>query len=98
MSSARMVRIAPVMEEYVDARCVVEMSTMISRHGEIVHAEQFGFRHSRIRTTGRGLPKGRRRPPRRVRSASTATDAAAPGVDITGSENEPSPTQRRPDR
>ena len=43
MSSARLERIAPVMESYVTERGVVGISTMISRRGEIVHAEQFGF-------------------------------------------------------
>ncbi len=43
MSSARLERIAPVMESYVNERGVVGISTMVSRRGEIVHAEQFGF-------------------------------------------------------
>jgi CubicO group peptidase (beta-lactamase class C family) len=43
MSSDRLTRIAPVMESYVAERGVVGISTMISRRGEIVHAEQFGF-------------------------------------------------------
>jgi CubicO group peptidase (beta-lactamase class C family) len=43
MSSARLARIAPVMESYVTERGVAGISTMISRRGEIVHAEQFGF-------------------------------------------------------
>ena len=43
MSSSRLARIAPVMESYVAERGVVGISTMISRRGEIVHAEQFGF-------------------------------------------------------
>ena len=37
MSSARLERIAPVMESYVTERGVVGISTMISRRGEIVH-------------------------------------------------------------
>ena len=43
MSSARLARIAPVMQSYVSERGVVGISTMISRRGEIVHAEQYGF-------------------------------------------------------
>ena len=43
MSSARLGRIAPVMESYVTERGVVGISTMIARRGEIVHDEQFGF-------------------------------------------------------
>jgi CubicO group peptidase (beta-lactamase class C family) len=43
LSSARLGRIAPVMESYVTERGVVGISTMISRRGEIVHDEQFGF-------------------------------------------------------
>ena len=44
MSSARLERIAPVMQSYVDDRGVVGISTMISRRGEIVHSAQFGHR------------------------------------------------------
>lgn len=44
MSSDRLERIRPVMESYVDERGVVGISTMISRRGRIVHAEQFGYR------------------------------------------------------
>src|SRR6187549_3570056 len=43
MSSVRLARIRPVMESYVDERGVVGISTMISRRGKVVHAEQFGF-------------------------------------------------------
>ncbi|HSP29721.1 MAG TPA: serine hydrolase domain-containing protein [Ilumatobacteraceae bacterium] len=43
MSSARLARISPAMESYVAERGVAGISTMISRRGEIVHAEQFGF-------------------------------------------------------
>jgi CubicO group peptidase (beta-lactamase class C family) len=43
MSSDRLARIAPVMESYVAERGVAGISTMISRRGEIVHAQQFGF-------------------------------------------------------
>jgi len=50
MSSARLARIAPVMESYVDERGVVGISTMISRRGEIVHAEQFGFQDKEAAT------------------------------------------------
>jgi CubicO group peptidase (beta-lactamase class C family) len=44
MSSARLERIRPVMQSYVEDRGVVGISTMISRRGQIVHAEQFGYR------------------------------------------------------
>jgi CubicO group peptidase (beta-lactamase class C family) len=43
MSSSRLARIAPVMQSYVDERGVAGISTMVSRRGEIVHADQFGF-------------------------------------------------------
>jgi len=43
MSSHRLHRITPVMESYVAERGVVGISTMISRRGQIVHAQQFGF-------------------------------------------------------
>jgi len=43
MSSARLARIAPVMESYVTERGVVGIGTMIARRGEIVHDERFGF-------------------------------------------------------
>lgn len=43
MSGTRLARIAPLMESYVGERGVVGISTMVSRRGEIVHAEQFGF-------------------------------------------------------
>lgn len=42
MSAARLARIRPVMESYVSERGVVGISTMVSRRGELVHAEQFG--------------------------------------------------------
>ena len=44
MSSERLARIRPVMESYVDERGIVGISTLISRRGQVVHAEQFGFR------------------------------------------------------
>jgi CubicO group peptidase (beta-lactamase class C family) len=43
MSSTRLARIAPMMESYVTERGVAGISTMVSRRGEVVHAEQFGF-------------------------------------------------------
>ena len=46
MSSVRLARIRPVMESYVDERGIVGISTMISRRGQVVHAEQFGFQDS----------------------------------------------------
>jgi CubicO group peptidase (beta-lactamase class C family) len=42
MSAARLARIRPVMESYVAERGVVGISTMVSRRGRIIHAEQFG--------------------------------------------------------
>lgn len=44
MSSSRLERIRPVMESYVGERGVVGISTLISRRGRVVHAEQFGDR------------------------------------------------------
>jgi CubicO group peptidase (beta-lactamase class C family) len=44
MHPDRLARIRPVMESYVDERGVVGISTMVSRRGRVVHAEQFGFR------------------------------------------------------
>ncbi|HSM67902.1 MAG TPA: serine hydrolase domain-containing protein [Ilumatobacteraceae bacterium] len=44
MSSSRLERIRPVMESYVGERGVVGISTLLSRRGQIVHAEQFGDR------------------------------------------------------
>jgi CubicO group peptidase (beta-lactamase class C family) len=43
MSGTRLQRIASVMESYVTDRGVVGISTLVSRRGQIVHAEQFGF-------------------------------------------------------
>jgi CubicO group peptidase (beta-lactamase class C family) len=43
MSGARLGRIAPVMESYVNERGVVGIRTMICRRGVIVHDQQFGF-------------------------------------------------------
>jgi len=43
MSSERLARIGPAMESYVADQGVVGISTMVSRRGEIVHAQQFGF-------------------------------------------------------
>ena len=42
MSAERLARIRPLMESYVAERGVVGISTMVSRRGRIVHAEQFG--------------------------------------------------------
>ena len=50
MSGSRLERIAPVMESYVGERGVAGISTMISRRGEIVHAEQFGFQDTEAGT------------------------------------------------
>jgi CubicO group peptidase (beta-lactamase class C family) len=43
MSTTRLGRIEPVMESYVAERGVVGIATMVSRRGEIVHDERFGF-------------------------------------------------------
>lgn len=43
MSSARLGRIGPVMESYVNERGVAGISTMVSRRGRIVHSAQFGY-------------------------------------------------------
>ena len=50
MSGSRLERIAPVMESYVGERSVAGISTMISRRGEIVHAEQFGLQDTEAGT------------------------------------------------
>jgi len=44
MSESRLARLRPIMQAYVEERGVVGISTMISRRGQIVHAEQFGHR------------------------------------------------------
>ncbi len=44
MSAKRLDRLRPIMESYVGERGVVGISTMISRRGQVVHAEQFGHR------------------------------------------------------
>lgn len=43
MSSRRLAGIAPVMESYVSEQGIVGIATMVSRRGEIVQSEQFGF-------------------------------------------------------
>ncbi len=44
MSRSRLERLAPAMQQFIDDGTVAGISTMISRRGEIVHAEQVGFR------------------------------------------------------
>ena len=44
MSAARLDRIGPVMQSYVDDGVVAGVSTLVSRRGEIVHDAQFGHR------------------------------------------------------
>ena len=44
MSASRLDRLRPIMQSYVEDRGVVGISTMISRRGQVVHAEQFGHR------------------------------------------------------
>jgi CubicO group peptidase (beta-lactamase class C family) len=51
MSTSRLERLRPIMQSYVEERGVVGISTMISRRGQIVHAEQFGNRDAEA-----GLP------------------------------------------
>ena len=43
MCSDRLSRIAPVMQSYIDERGVAGVSTLVSRRGQVVHAERFGF-------------------------------------------------------
>jgi CubicO group peptidase (beta-lactamase class C family) len=43
-SSARLARIKPAMQRYVDERGFRGISTMLARHGKIVHSEQVGWR------------------------------------------------------
>lgn len=43
MSAERLARIRPIMESYVSERGVAGISTVVSRRGQVVHAEQFGF-------------------------------------------------------
>ncbi len=50
MSSSRLARVAPVMESYVTDRGVAGISTMVARHGEVVHDEQFGFQDKETQT------------------------------------------------
>jgi CubicO group peptidase (beta-lactamase class C family) len=44
MSARRLERIRPVMQSYVDQRGYAGISTMIARRGQIIHAEQVGWR------------------------------------------------------
>ncbi len=44
MSSSRLERLRAGMQDYVDERGVRGISTVISRRGQVVHAEQFGYR------------------------------------------------------
>ena len=44
MSGARLGRIVPALQSYVDREVVAGISTMVSRRGEIVHAAQIGHR------------------------------------------------------
>jgi len=43
MSAARLARIKPAMQAYVDQRGFAGISTMLSRRGKVVHFEQVGF-------------------------------------------------------
>jgi len=43
MTAARLDRIGPVMQSYIDDGVVVGISTLISRRGKIVHSAQFGY-------------------------------------------------------
>ncbi|MBN1291953.1 MAG: beta-lactamase family protein [Candidatus Latescibacteria bacterium] len=42
MSSARLARITPVMQKYVDSHRIPGCVTLIARHGKIVHMESYG--------------------------------------------------------
>src|SRR5215212_9743866 len=42
-SSQRLARIAPVMQSYVDQRGFAGISTILARHGQVVHFEQVGW-------------------------------------------------------
>ena len=44
MSRARLERIAPTLSAYVDRGEIAGFSTLVSRRGQIVHAEQYGHR------------------------------------------------------
>ncbi len=44
MSAARLDRIAPVMQSYVDRGVVAGISTLVSRRGDVVHTAQVGHR------------------------------------------------------
>lgn len=44
MSAPRLARIRPAMQHYVDQRGFAGISTLIARRGQIVHAEQVGWR------------------------------------------------------
>ena len=42
LSTKRLERIRPVMQAYVDQKKIAGLSTMIARHGKVVHFEQVG--------------------------------------------------------
>lgn len=52
MSTARLARIEPAMQRYVDSGEVAGISTLVARRGQIVHAAQFG---DRDREAGLGM-------------------------------------------
>lgn len=54
MSSERLERIAPVLQQYVDDGELVGVVSMLARRGEVVHFEEFG---DLTRDTGRALEK-----------------------------------------
>src|SRR5438477_3542427 len=43
ISAARLARIKPAMQAYVDQRGFAGISTMLSRRGQVVHFEQVGY-------------------------------------------------------
>src|SRR5215813_7221804 len=49
-SSERLARIGPVMQSYIDTRGFAGLSTMLSRRGQVVHFEQFGWQDKESRT------------------------------------------------
>ncbi len=50
MSARRLERIRPAMQAYVDSGVYAGISTLIARRGQVVHAEQFGWRDKEART------------------------------------------------
>src|SRR5579871_959758 len=49
MCAARLERIGPAMQDYVDRGVYAGISTIVARHGVVVHEGQYGFRDSEAR-------------------------------------------------